>query len=757
MPAIDTSSAQVYVHPIAVVSVSTKLGGTWTEVEYLRCQQIRVACSPEVSHALLRYDYGQIAHEDETTVAWTNTVKLSGVFVRIVITDTVDATPPLIGPANSITWYGVIQPDIRHPDGSTDPDDEASGHQDLVAFGLERLLEQQTVRTSVIAFNGTTPYTVQRGLSFNDDGAGESRRRGNMAPSKVGDSYLFSFEPRGQSEWDAYTAVEYLLARHSPTNPAGTAANKWRIDGSDTIINWYDIALETNGKTLKELLDALIPRSRGVSYWVDFDTSDNGSGSPKNECVIKPFTFVSSDVTLPNGRTLPANPDAYTLNFEQAVDVSNVMIANSVQNQYHKIIVRGARRTTTFTVRIAKLTDDWEWTSAVIMGPNWTKDLQTEYQKGASTAADYGTLDTIQQQFRNSVYRRSERMAAVYSQFTLNTQDSPKNWAGQIPREHKPLGDPDVSYWLVPNIVPSTVDPTSPDATTAGGDWIAGTRITPFLPLYEGCDYSAAKLLTFDYATQFPDQSPSFLRPLIYARTAFPGGVDENARFEPLDRMHRPGLVPTQEEFRNWSVSVSPLATAPGIELKTRVQHFLGGAGTGFGGDWANTSDEDLGDQHGAIDYKDIWATLCVELNIHLETSLALSAAATGAPENTLLINVPDARADYVLPYTTLEIKDGKPIQTTSGGWAKDDRDRLASIARGAAEWYGKERQALRMTFSQIRSLVSLGWLITSVGSNYSLASINTPITAITYDLGDENTPGNTTFETGYANLEFRT
>jgi hypothetical protein len=746
MPTIDTGSALVYVHPRAEVSISDKLGPPWTAQPYLHLRQLRMACSPEVGQATFRYDYGPIAREDQASpvTGYYLPIDLAGKFVRVVITDTVLAGAPPV-PANSVIWHGVIQPDIRRPDGSTPPPDLIpSGHQDVVAFGLERLLEQQQVQTSLVDRDGTVDnlLTVQRGLPFNSDPDGDFPRRGNRSASPVpGDgSYVFSWAARESAEWNAYTAVEYLLAHHSPRTSTGAVANRWRIDGNSTILNWYDIAIPTERKTLKELLDALIPRSRGVSYWVDFDAS-------VNECVVRPFTFVDADVALANGNVIPANPDQYDLNFENALDVSDVTISNTAISQFHRVLARGARRTTTLTARIKELTSGL-WTPETILGPGWSQDQETEYKKAASTEPDYAGLDAQQQQFRNSVYRRSERLAAVYSQFILNPTTGATGWTCKVPRSHQPGS---VEYWLAHDITgfDGLASPLTMDAKTNGVDWIPGLRILPRLPLYEQYDYSGTNLEDFVYG--FAQRQPAFIKPLIYAQTS-----KEPKRFEALDRQHRPMLVPVNEQFRNWSVGVGVLSTCPGIELQTRVPHFLAGNDAGAGGDWANTADDELSEQHGGIEYSDIWATICVELNTHLEYELMLTPPADGAPVNVLLLSVPDARADYVLPYTTVEIKDGAPVQTLSGGWAKDDRARLATICRAAAEWYGKERQTLQMNMQQIRQLVQLGWLITSVGANYSMENINTPVTAITFDLGDGETPGHTRFETGFANLDFQ-
>jgi hypothetical protein len=77
-----------------------------------------------------------------------------------------------------------------------------------------------------------------------------------------------------------------------------------------------------------------------------------------------------------------------------------------------------------------------------------------------------------------------------------------------------------------------------------------------------------------------------------------------------------------------------------------------------------------------------------------------------------------------------------------------------------AAQWYSTVRQSLELDWKQIRATFKLGWLITDVGGRYQILDVNTPITAITYELGHEHGPGeaatgSTHIETAFTNLDF--
>jgi len=90
-------------------------------------------------------------------------------------------------------------------------------------------------------------------------------------------------------------------------------------------------------------------------------------------------------------------------------------------------------------------------------------------------------------------------------------------------------------------------------------------------------------------------------------------------------------------------------------------------------------------------------------------------------------------------------------VVKTNGGFVRDDRERLADIARMAFSWYGQTRRILNLSFRGIVSGFELGQLITAVGSGETAQAVNTAITAISYDLKG----GRTTISTQFGELDF--
>lgn len=794
MPAISTSSATVYTHPIAKVYVADALREQqFAEVPYLRLEELRITCGPEIDQARLAYRYGDICREDQTEMDYYPPLDLVGKFVKIEIIDTVLNEGD--EPANSITWHGVIEPEERKSDGSTpDPENHASGDQSIMAFGLLRLLEKQYVTSSKVDIDGTAAnlYEMRRGLPFNSDPGGQFVRRGNRSaarveivqdeieidleadpPIKTGSpaitrtSYVFSWEPRELSEWTAYTAVEYLLAHHCPKRADGTIVNKWELDGDEDFLDWYDIAMDSDQWQVKALIDGLIQRRRGVGYYVEFDpalTDPEDVETAENIVKLKLFTFTDADIALPNGQTLAENPDQYSLDFEHALDIEEAVVANMATQRYHRVVARGARRTTTFTSRIGDIGD---WTSTKIFAPAWDASEEAEYVAGASGSADYSSLSAGEKENRNAIARTSDRLREVFRRFVMNPTKGATRWDGQIPISHQSTMAGTV-FWVRGDQTadPFDAEPTDPDYT--GDDHVPSLRLLRALPLYERQDYSGTNLADFSYATSFSaDTHPSFIPPFAYARTktgdaeaADITGDETPHRYELLDRFNHGFIVADDgsvngRSLRDWSCNIRLADTEPAIEIDASVPHFIGGIDSTAFATWPATLDEHNPTTRGGIDYTDIWLTVCADLNEYVEASETLEDPAENAPLSTLVIDVPDARHDYVLPYTVCEIKDGLPVQTTSGGFAKNDLPRLQSIARGAAEWYGKDRQTLRLRYKQIRAMFTLGWLITDIGGRYNRAGINTPITAITYRMGSGDQPGTTSIETAFTNLDF--
>jgi hypothetical protein len=115
-----------------------------------------------------------------------------------------------------------------------------------------------------------------------------------------------------------------------------------------------------------------------------------------------------------------------------------------------------------------------------------------------------------------------------------------------------------------------------------------------------------------------------------------------------------------------------------------------------------------------------------------------------------LIIDVPHARLDYLLPNTVIDIgTDGLPI-TTVGGYVQDDTAFLANVARSAYEWYSQTRKSIQVTIHSLAETRTRGELILVVGGVNNSETINSVVTDATYDM----LAGTATYLTQFAELD---
>src|SRR5690606_9020256 len=117
-------------------------------------------------------------------------------------------------------------------------------------------------------------------------------------------------------------------------------------------------------------------------------------------------------------------PDAYTLDYEQALDITEAVVSNLDITRFHDVIARGARRTSTFTFRLDYLSFD-------AFVKDWTGGEQSEYLDAASASPGYSVLAKYFQAQNNAAYRSDDRLRNVFRRFVMNP-----DWGGLIPDWH---------------------------------------------------------------------------------------------------------------------------------------------------------------------------------------------------------------------------------------------------------------------------------------------------------------------------------
>lgn len=746
------------------VYVADKLGRNWTLVEYLYCDGLKVQASPLIDEARLSYIYGPIIRENDSDDApgaaaakLVEPQDLIGKFVRIIV-------PGMGVDDDDFYWYGLIETDAKELLGSMTDGDLTDGSEDsprgvqlFIALGLARLLELQPVRTSSIAntIGSTGPQSnliaVAEGLPFNGNGRGELDERGNMYFDNATQSAIFSELPAGADLWDAGSAAEYLLADNLPLDQAGTPVCQWKIVYDSGSLDWYDVTVKTDGRTLKEVLDELIPRRRGVGWFVEFDEDQGYQGMAQ----VTVFSFLKDEIEAITGAepvSIAANPDQKSLDFETAFD-AEVELTNTISQQFDEVVAQGAFRTTTLTFPFT--------TAAGVVQPDWTAADETSYLNGASGEVGYGVLNTEAQYQRNRVWRTKDQLRHVFRRYRLAT-----SWTQTITASTGKV------YCAAPKLNTETVPISNTSDLKNQGEWkgnyelgldtemlwVRGLEIMAKMPLKDRGDYTGTKIAdgTFeqDIIPTDDDGMPNYeyLKPLFFTQVAVPNGNAEC--YQLLDRLNENA---DDAEFPcRWSVSARIVDKRPAFDLAVAGAPQQVIAKTRFAG-VAFTDPEEDPNQNPDLcgrDYTEFWATLTLRLQKRVQIVRQVTSAdnqVPGRPKRQLIIDVPDARLDWVMPDTVVAIKDGIRQRSTTGGFVRNDTGRLRVIAEAAAAWYGQTRQTVSVALKHCREVVKLGWLITDVGPTYSIEGVNTPVTSITYDFAN----GKSSFQTAYAELEF--
>lgn len=731
MPDIaDKLTQKEYVHPKAKVYVSTSLtdfrnGTGGTEWKFLYVESLKLCAAPETDSAELVYDVGYKINlaEAQFSPETASASMLKGKAVKISIPDTVIGTAQY-----EIVWFGIID--------TVTTEGVSVGKLKVQAVGMLQMADKQKIRSSyTLDSTGNGLVEIGIGLPFNSDGADFFGVYGNRSVNKQtvpSDHYVFAFENRGREKWTTHTAVQYLLAKHPPKNVQKMAMPEWILH-PDTIANppgeWYDTQLATDGKSLKELLDELIPRKRALSYYVYYDDAIQ-------KVVLKMFTFVDQRIEVSQQfatpRYLEANPNKITANLNESIwFTDDCSIIESTDAQFDAVVAYGERCTSTCTLGFSASPPQFR--------PDWSSDDETAYKTAKSTTDKEA----------NARFRSEERYAHVYRRFRLSD-----NWDGRA----YPYTQAQTTtyYWADPTLNDAGVprQPSDPTGNPAGFPLrVRGLRLLRHLPLKDRIDYSGNNLDSLAVRSQIEqsvlsgDGDSEYIAPMFLWR--------DGQKYILVDNLSTAteGLADASKR-RGFSVSVSFATNEPSVELTVSSHRQTMIARTEFtGATGVYDTNWDPAAKNG-INFQDFFATVCLQLEHRFTVRQQITVAPDSRPERVLELQAKDARLDYLVPKTIVALDNGTAVYS-DGGYLRDDRERVKAVVKATAEWYGRPRRAVSFGYRQPRKLCNIGDLITDLDGLGLSQSINTPVTSITYTLGSGNTGGATKIETGFAEVDF--
>lgn len=695
-------SVAVDTFPTQTVETIAYLGapGGWVAQSDLYCDKLTLSVNG-YDKATLTYAVGERVNQvGYAAYANYQPLALRGKFVRVTIVTT---------PSN-IVWIGYVQSDevLRDAVKNVAGTNKLVGKDQVIqCVGLEYFLDRKQIDSAVIRVNATPNYLrIQRPLVFNGGPTSSldpgSAVRGNRSTA-VGAAGVFDFSNdfEGAPLWNGQQIVDHLLKYHTPLNAAGAAAPaEFILHPSDVgFLSGYYPTLRTEGISVFEALNKICSPQRGLCWWAEYT---DGVGA---QIKIRVQSAATAAVTLPGGGTLPANNNQETLDFDGERDVSRVSVKQIGSRDYHQVIARGARMTSTCTVGCpdATLIPDWSQLTG-------STDAGTEkkYKDAAKGDGDYTTLDDDKKKKRNDSFRKADAYHKVFSAFRI-----PYTWDGKT-------GDGGTGQrnWALPIL--------SSSGSIVSGMPInqQGLKLLNTLRLKRGWDYSNPT--TPKSAT--PSGSLGELAPPF----AFMRTNDSPEKFQLVEKLRDTNYASngTTTAALKTSYHLYMQQTVPGI----RLAHSGGMPHSLALNHWDATAEPSGTTPE--LDYAQLRATVCLEADAHCEAKYPETGFPANTPLEILLLDMgPHYRLDFLAANTITGFNGGLAIKSAAAAVLRDDRKYLADIARMAYEWYQTSRSSLDVTFRQVRPLFERGMLITTIGTGSTQTNINTCVTAITYDM----------------------
>jgi hypothetical protein len=685
----------------------------WAQVEGLYCDWFKLACSPDVSEAELSWTAGRVMPPGETDFGNRATLGYEGYYVRIDLDQTPNGTPPWDIAYTPIRWYGVIVDSAQDRGGIGETVTYVK--QKLICRGLEYLLHRATVDSSFVK-TAAGEAEIGRAIAFNLGSGEESdhiRKDNRSTAVGVNGSYIFaaSLDEADCEPWYGDEIADYLLAYHHPEDKNGIVKIPFELDPgfSSSVLRKFSPTLHAQDKTVKEVLDELIDRRRGIAWYVDVNVLSVAGVVLSETPQVVVVTFNKDIIILPSGAAIPANPSQTTWLMDDLATIRSHTLVSDTAVQFDRVIAKGERLGACFTIDYDSTTLEKDWTGA----------LETAYDDGASGDAGYAALDDYAKMSANQQFRRADKFLKVYRYFRV-----PPTWDGSV-----------------------NGSVACPNPDDAGGAttvfWYPGLRFKDSLPLLTERDYANVAAITSEELTK---SKPEYLRPfaLIYDNSA--------SRYYYTDRMAHGGALvddlPTSSG-RDYSAHLRMQDDAFGIivDVSGRPQHAIAST------DFTPADAVDTSDFEADLPWQTINATVFAEFDQHVEAKWPLVPLTTDADAiKELIIHCPNMRLDYLTPGTNIGIDSAGSALATAGGYVRDDRTLLKDIARSAFQWYGQTRQALSVVRHYLVPDVNLGTLVTFVGDAADLEEVNSVVTSQTFNVAE----GTISTQTQFAQLDLR-
>ena len=308
----DTAAKNIDVNE-ATVWTRTSWADSWTERPDLIPVDIQWVLAPESNTATLIKKYGKVKVPGGTSFTTVTPETTRGYFVLIAIPE--DGASP----SSSWYWLGYAESPIdreTHPARDSLP---AAGEQVIPCFGMDRLLKHTFVNT-IVHVDPQTPADLMRTVGnavFNPNEIGNRTTAKNtleVGSEESASAYAFGEAHEDLDKWSTYDIIEHLAAFHLPTADGiviGTGV-PFAITGANALPTWDAPQVETEGRTVWDILDQLISADRLLS-WTMGAIATPGSPPTISSVEIHIETALSSALTIPSFSSLRANSNVHQI------------------------------------------------------------------------------------------------------------------------------------------------------------------------------------------------------------------------------------------------------------------------------------------------------------------------------------------------------------------------------------------------------------------------------------------------------------
>lgn len=643
-----------------------------------------------ISEAQLRFHFGNMLLPGASTFTPVARSSFENHWVKIRYLSEVEENSHVTPPEASYTkWYGLIT--ASHLDPRAGSGNVSSGDQFLLAHGPEimltrvQMVDSMIYRTNQLSANGYTAIRFGRALPFNAvREIGQNRVSfGNKTTQAAN---YFAEDETLAEPWNAYEIVRYIL--DEVVNPSiAVGGPTWTLQTFDDGLLAYEPRhIETHGRTAYEIINQVIDKRRGLSWYVE----PVMSGDTVTSWRIRVAALNSTNIYLSDTEVINANPNRVALSVINARDLMQCTLTQDSLNRYRQVIVEGGKQGAVFSIDLNHGLEI-----------HWTQDEELAYLEGATQDIVAGPVwDYSQLCSLHDARRMSQQINHVYARFRVRSDWNGHAMTGQrcFPKIGADFSQIDEDAYVGHPVCPRfmRMEPQLPVRLNS----ILATLVAPDVAVAAMAAQPHSPPMAFGSDTAWASQKPG--RYLWLHNDQAAGALDEMT-----------GTNGTQV-----SCSVEVLDDEFGFQLHPNGPSHLLQNYRAFD-DFEGAACSHV--ERGQINATSIGITCYAKADHCVRVAYPETPTSLRTDQSEVhYIRLGDrARYDLLVGGTVVDVSAGDLIKVPDSLVIRDDTEYMGNVARLAWEWYRKPRHSLTLTYRQVldHNEMPIGTMITKFSS----------------------------------------